>query len=251
MRFLLILILSQLGLLGASFNTVLYDSSTKKIVPSSMRFSQTEMGNTTNIVMDWNTNYYRATPSNNFVISWVNAPSSSSTYAYMVLELINTNSTSGYFPTNGPNFSSPFLSSSPSTNWFTFRYNGSTFWIDSHQEISLNLTTKFVATNDTANSNITVSMDIPTETIFATNNLSLTNITGLLAGTSKNKVLYLKPQLVNRTLVLPSLGAPSFGTYLYTNSNSQIWTTITNGRSYILTLDAEGTNIYTTISEWK
>lgn len=246
-----LLLLTLNSISAATYNTVIYDSSTRKLVPTSLRNSQVDLGNTTNILLSWNTNYYRATPSNDFSISWTNVPSSSSTYASIVLEIVNTNSTVAYFPTNGPNFTTPFMSAAPSTNWFTMRYNGVTFWIDSHQEIYQNLTTINIATNSTINSNLTVNLEIPSETWYLTNNISITNVTGLQAGTSKTKVIYIKPQLVNRTVVYPTLGGPSFATYFYTNVNSPIWSTLTNSITYILTLDAEGTNVYTTISEWK
>jgi hypothetical protein len=91
-------------------------------------------GVSTNIVMDWaNTNYYVATPSNNFTVVWTNAPSAGSPAQRMTLEVQNTNSTLAAFPTNGLNNGSLIVLSAPSTNIFQCYFDGQNFWIESGQ----------------------------------------------------------------------------------------------------------------------
>ncbi len=113
------------------------------------------------------------------------------------------------------------------------------------------INTLLVATNSTANSNLTINWDQGTQDIYATNNLSLTNQTGLATGTNKNTTLFITPLLVTRTIVYPTLGGASFGQRWFTNINSPMWTTLTAGNVYAVSLTARGTNVHATISEWK
>jgi len=113
------------------------------------------------------------------------------------------------------------------------------------------LSTQLVATNTTVNSNLTVNYNIGAVDLFITNSISLTNHTGLAANTSKTTVLFIQPQLVNRTVVYPTLGGPSFGQRWFTNANSPMWTTLTGGVTYVMSLTSRGTNVHASISEWK
>lgn len=113
------------------------------------------------------------------------------------------------------------------------------------------LSTQLVATNTTVNSNLTVNYNIGAVDLFITNNISLTNQTGLAANTSKSTVLFIQPQLVNRTVVYPTLGGASFSQRWFTNANSPMWTTLTGGVTYALSLTSRGTNVHAAISEWK
>jgi hypothetical protein len=90
--------------------------------------------NDTNIVVDWKkTNYVVAWPSNNFTVSWVNQPDAGTPAQSVFLEIVNTNSTQAFFPTNGLNNSPVILLSAPSTNIFIFNFDGTNFWTDSGQ----------------------------------------------------------------------------------------------------------------------
>ena len=59
------------------------------------------------------------------------------------------------------------------------------------------------------------------------------------------------PQLINRTVVYPTLGAAGYSVRSYTNSNSQMWTTLTNGSAYAISISGFGTNLFWAITEWK
>lgn len=96
-----------------------------------------DLGNSTNIVVDWQkTNWYRASPSNSFTVSWVNAPSGGGLAQAITLEIINTNSSGGIFPTNGFNGTSVILLSAPSTNVYQLVFDGLNFSINSGQQLT-------------------------------------------------------------------------------------------------------------------
>lgn len=107
------------------------------------------------------------------------------------------------------------------------------------------------ATNGSANTNITVDYNQAITDLYLTNNASFTNHSGLAAGKSKSVTLFITPTAINRTIVWPTLGAPSFGTYWFTNSFSPMWTTLTSGVTYALSLTTRGTNVHASITEWK
>ena len=124
--------------------------------------------------------------------------------------------------------------------------------------ITTDLVTILVATNS-SQSNIVINFNQPAVEIFATNNLSFTNYSGIVAGmgagrdsTAKNVRIHIIPQLINRTVIWPTLGVPANGVQWKTNANSNMgWTTLTNGSEYVLSLSSRGTNIFATITEWK
>lgn len=90
------------------------------------------IGDTTNIVLNWSvTNVVVASPSNNFTISWINEPTTLDQTLH--LELWNTNSTAGFFPTNHLDGTSPTLLPALSTNTYQFRWNGHRFYVISGQ----------------------------------------------------------------------------------------------------------------------
>lgn len=94
----------------------------------------------TNVVVDWTkTNYYIVSPSNTFTVSWANAPSAGGLAQSVRLTVINTNSTSGFFPTNGLNGSPVIMLSAPSTNTYLFNFDGTNFWTDSGQILTTGL----------------------------------------------------------------------------------------------------------------
>ena len=96
------------------------------------------LGNDTNIVIDWSkTNSYIATPSNTFTISMQNSPTAIGTEQSILLYLVNTNATSGFFPTNDLDGLAPTLLASPSTNLYWFNWNGTNrFYISSGQRLT-------------------------------------------------------------------------------------------------------------------
>lgn len=108
-----------------------------------------------------------------------------------------------------------------------------------------------IATNGSANSNLIISVAVPYRDIFFTNSITITNWTALTSGTVSNFVYFLHPMLINRTVVYPTLGGSSFGICTFTNANSPMWTTLTQGVTYALSGTTRGTNVHLSISEWK
>lgn len=107
-------------------------------------------------------------------------------------------------------------------------------------------------TNSTANTNITVNFDQGVVDLYLTNNASFTNFARVPSSQRARLVTFrITPQLVNRTVVYPTLGGASFGVYCETNANSPMWTTLTQGSRYRMTFDAIATNVAVTITEWK
>ena len=114
------------------------------------------------------------------------------------------------------------------------------------------LTTTFIPTNSSqSNYTIAFSPTVPAVDLFITNNITLTNWTGLGDGTNINTVLYITPQLIPRGVAYPTLGGPGYSTRWFTNAASPLWTTLTNGITYALSLSSRGTNVHASITEWK
>lgn len=105
-----------------------------------------------------------------------------------------------------------------------------------------------------AASNIVVNMDIAGLEVTVTNNITLTNYTGLVAGTTKTRVLFLQVTTGGPwSVTYPSDGA-SYGLYWATNCLPQAnrpYTSLTNGSTYVLSLTSRGTNMYAAMTEWK
>jgi hypothetical protein len=110
---------------------------------------------------------------------------------------------------------------------------------------------EYLATNATANTNLTLDFDVGARDLWLTNNVSLTNLSNLTDGMTKSVMWFVTPVGTTRTVVYPSLGAASFGAYWSTNANAPMWTSLTNGSTYVLSLTARGTNIHAAISAWK
>lgn len=106
----------------------------------------------------------------------------------------------------------------------------------------------FVATNSTANSNQTVNFNEGTREIYLTNNISITNFTGMLVGQNANVLWRVIPIGMNRNVVWPTAGASSFGMRFDTNAGSVLWPTFTNGMQYLLSFSGWNTNIVVTVS---
>ena len=110
-------------------------------------------------------------------------------------------------------------------------------------------TSDFIATNSTVNSNITINVDVNSRYLYVTNSISLTNVSGLASGKSGSCSLLFVPQAVNRTVVYPNLGwnNPGFGYRVATNANNTLWTTLTNGVGYVLSVSFWDTNMIWTL----
>ena len=138
----LFLLLSAITCFG-QLRTVQYDPVTGFVVQTGLSIfnlkngskTMIKLNNTTNIVVDWRTNYYIVYPSNNFTISFANQPNEANTFKQVVVELVNTNSVFAYFPSNAKELdgSNPVLGGIPSTNMYFFNYSNQKFWCDSYQ----------------------------------------------------------------------------------------------------------------------
>jgi hypothetical protein len=100
-------------------------------------------------------------------------------------------------------------------------------------------------------SNLTVNFATNKYYFLLTNNVTLTNFSGLATNTGGDVTMILEPVLVNRGVGYPTLGGASFGIYANTNANVPMWGTLTNGRKYALSISAYGTNTFWSISEWR
>lgn len=124
---------------SASTNVVAIGIGTADITNAVKRWT-VHLGNDTNVVLNWSvTNYYICSPSNTFTVSWINAPAAGKPAQSMFLEIVNTNSTAGYFPTNGLNNSPVIMLSAPSTNTYRFHFDGTNFWTESGQILTTGL----------------------------------------------------------------------------------------------------------------
>jgi len=112
-------------------------------------------------------------------------------------------------------------------------------------------TSSVAATNDTANTNITIDMRVKTARLSLTNNATFTNFIGNAATTSGSFAVIIEPQLVNRTIVWPAFSTPTLGLYFRTNAGCTMWITLSNGVEYWLTGDRTDTNIVLTLSAFQ
>jgi hypothetical protein len=103
-------------------------------------------------------------------------------------------------------------------------------------------------------SNIVVNFIAQTNTVelYCTNNLTFTNWT-TAAGLTINMTFLIRPQLITRGVNWGNLGLsnPGFGVAIATNANNLLWTSITNGKTYALSMVAIGTNIFPTLTLWE
>lgn len=112
-------------------------------------------------------------------------------------------------------------------------------------------TYRFIATNSTANTNLILDTTISRQTLFLSNNISLTNFSGFVSNGGGDFVWTLKPQSTIRTIVYPALGVAGNAIYWATNDNAPMWTSVTNGKTYKLAVSWDYTNIVASITEWK
>lgn len=134
------------------------------------------------------------------------------------------------------------------SHWFARRAHetaaSNSFYYGSNIVISL------IGTNNGAFTNISLSADYPRQEVWLTNNVSITNWSGITAGTAKDLRIHFLPQLVPRTITYPVFSAPALGMYWRTNVNSPMYTTFTNGVAHVLSISTRGTNVFVSLTLW-
>ena len=113
--------------------------------------------------------------------------------------------------------------------------------------------TRLIPTNS-ALSNIVVNFATTnTVEIWPTNNLTFTNWTGISDSGSVPLLYLIRPQLINRGVNWGNLGLsnPGYSVAIATNANNALWTTLTNGKTYALSLTRVRTNIFPTLTLWE
>lgn len=112
---------------------------------------------------------------------------------------------------------------------------------------------RLIATNSSS-SNIVVNF-AATNTIelYATNNLTFTNWTGLTDQGSSSVMMLIRPQLVNRGVNWGNVGLsnPGFSVAIATNATNPLWTTLSNGMTYSLSITRSSTNLFPLIALWQ
>ena len=113
--------------------------------------------------------------------------------------------------------------------------------------------TRLIPTNS-ALSNIVVNFaQTNTVELWVTNNLTFTNWVGISDSGSVPLLYLIRPQLITRGVNWGNLGLsnPGFGVAIATNANNALWTTLTNGKTYALSLTRVRTNIFPTLTLWE
>ena len=88
--------------------------------------------------------------------------------------------------------------------------------------------------------------------MWATNNLTFTNFAlNLISNRAATVDYYIVPQLIDRGVNWGTLGAPGYGVRIFTNANSPMWTTLTNGKTYQVHYMFRGTNVHLSVSLWE
>ncbi len=105
------------------------------------------------------------------------------------------------------------------------------------------------ATNSTANTNLTINLDVASSDVTLSNHASLTNIVGLAGGRTKMATIFITAAGGPYNLVWPTLGGPSFGGYAFTNVNYPMWSSVTN--TLEVQIISRGTNYDISMTEWK
>lgn len=130
------------------------------------------------------------------------------------------------------------------------QFPGTSALVSNVNQVLWNLMTEAVATNS-ATSNLTINVRTNKYYVTATNNITVTNFSGITAGVASDTTIIIEPQLIPRGITYPTLGGTSFGITANTNANSPMWTTLTNGVKYALTISAFGSQTFWSISAWK
>lgn len=130
------------------------------------------------------------------------------------------------------------------------QFPGTAALVSNVNQVLWNLMTEAVATNS-ATSNLTINVRTNKYYVTATNNITVTNFAGITAGVASDTTIIIEPQLIPRGITYPTLGGTSFGITANTNANSPMWTTLTNGVKYALTISSFGAQTFWSISAWK
>lgn len=159
----------------------------------------------------------------------------------------------------GTNLTVPALTGSAQPTFQVVRTNGGlAFGVDSNgvtQVLAAHwLThTQLVPTNNAA-SNITVNFNITnTVEIWFTNNLTFTNWSGVTDAGRVDLLFLLRPQLIPRGVNWGNLGLsnPGYGVCIATNAGNTLWTSLTNGKTYALSITRVRTNLFPILTLWE
>lgn len=115
--------------------------------------------------------------------------------------------------------------------------------------IAKTITSVLAGTNNAVNTNLFLNVTNKLTTIDVTNNMTSTNFSGVAAGEFHNAVFVYSPQLISRTNVYPV--GNQYGQGWKTNVNAPLFTTLTNGVTYVLSLTTVGTNVFASMSAWQ
>lgn len=115
--------------------------------------------------------------------------------------------------------------------------------------ISKTPTTVLAGTNSAVVTNITIAATYAFTRVVATNNMTTTNLTGVASGVFNNAVVLFEPQAINRTNCYP-VGS-QYGQAWKTNVNAPLFTTLTGGVFYVLSLTTINTNVLASMSVWQ
>jgi hypothetical protein len=110
-------------------------------------------------------------------------------------------------------------------------------------------TSVLAGTNNAAVTNLTLSVLNALTTIDLTNNATSTNFIGLAAGTFRNATFVFRPLLVNRTNCYP-IGT-QYGQTWKTNVNAPLFTSLTQGVYYVLSLTTIDDTVLASMSAWQ
>jgi len=121
------------------------------------------------------------------------------------------------------------------------------------QSVGSDLLTMLIPTNS-ATSNLTVNFSVTNQVeIWFTNNLTFTNWAGFTDANASTWTAILRPQLINRGVNWGNLGLANhgYGVAIGTNANNLLWTTLTNGQVYALSIARVRTNLFPTLTLWQ
>lgn len=104
-------------------------------------------------------------------------------------------------------------------------------------------------TNDAAVTNLTADARVVSTEVTLTNNATVTNFTGITAGTSGSFTLKFRPQLIDRSITW--LVGTNHGVVVRTNPAAALPTTLSKDAEYWATFDRFGTNLVLTVTAFQ
>ena len=107
-----------------------------------------------------------------------------------------------------------------------------------------------------ANSNQTIWLgQTNVSDLLISTNVTFTNFNGITAGRSASFTAFMKVTnaAANVGVNWGNLGGsnPGYAVALWTNANAPMWTTLTNTKTYVLSVTSRGTNLHPTITLWE